>query len=409
MQGSIHVGSIAGMRIEINYGWLIILVLATISLAAGWFPAAIPGLDPGVYYILGFSAAILLFVSVLAHELAHILVAHACGLPVRSVTLFIFGGVSDLENEPHSAGTEFLVAAIGPVISLIIGTASWLLAFLMSGYSALPAAILTYIGLANVLLGLLNLMPGFPLDGGRVLRSIIWRVTGDLRRSTHWTARLGQIIALLVIFWGIVEVLRGNLFSGVWLGFIGWSVLTAARSADSSLALGKLLRNARVADAMRPVTLSASPSMSLRELVEVLLPPGVRTAPVVQREQVIGLITLADVERIPRSHWDDMPVGNVMIPLARLRAIAPEESLNAVLPLVSGRGDMNQLPVAQYGRVVGIISREAIMSYAEAEARHSPAVPERRTWEDDSRREMDRITAPLPAQAQDTMDRHEHR
>jgi Zn-dependent protease/CBS domain-containing protein len=424
MQGSIHVGSIAGMRIDINYGWLIILVLATISLAAGWFPEAIQGLSPGVYYILGFSAAILLFLSVLAHELAHVLVARACGLPVKSVTLFIFGGVSDLDSAPRSAGTEFLVAAIGPVVSLIIGTAFWLLAFVVSGYSALPAAILTYIGLANVLLGLLNLVPAFPLDGGRVLRSILWRVTGDLRRSTHWAARLGQVIAVLFIFWGIVQALGGNLFSGVWLGFIGWFLLTAARSADASVALKTMLRDARVADAMRPIALSAPPTMSLQEFVENFLPPGVRTVPVVQREQVVGLITVADVERIPRSHWEEMPVGNVMIPLARLRAVAPEESLTSVLPLVSGR-DMNQLPVAQHGRVVGVISREAIMSYVEA--RHRPEAQaetqDDQTWEYAMRSEKNRITAPLPTQpqmqtqpqpsaqtqtqAQDTIDRHE--
>jgi Zn-dependent protease/CBS domain-containing protein len=351
-------------------------------------------------------------------------VARACGLPVKSVTLFIFGGVSDLDSAPRSAGTEFLVAAIGPVVSLIIGTAFWLLAFVVSGYSALPAAILTYIGLANVLLGLLNLVPAFPLDGGRVLRSILWRVTGDLRRSTHWAARLGQVIAVLFIFWGIVQALGGNLFSGVWLGFIGWFLLTAARSADASVALKTMLRDARVADAMRPIALSAPPTMSLQEFVENFLPPGVRTVPVVQREQVVGLITVADVERIPRSHWEEMPVGNVMIPLARLRAVAPEESLTSVLPLVSGR-DMNQLPVAQHGRVVGVISREAIMSYVEA--RHRPEAQaetqDDQTWEYAMRSEKNRITAPLPTQpqmqsqtqpsaqtqtqAQDTIDRHE--
>jgi Zn-dependent protease/predicted transcriptional regulator len=416
MQGSFHIGSVAGMRIDINYGWLIIIVLATISLAAGWFPSAIQGLAPDMYYILGFSAAILLFLSVLAHELAHILVARACGLSVRGITLYIFGGVSNLDSAPQSAGTEFLVAAVGPVISLIIGTASWLVAFLVSGYSTLPAVILTYVAIANVLLGLLNLIPGFPLDGGRVLRSIIWRVTGDLRRATHWAALLGQVIAVLLIFWGIIQILQGNRFSGVWLGFIGWFLLTAAWSADASVALEKMLRNARVADAMRPIALSAPTTMSLQELVENFLPPGVRTVPVVQREQVVGLITLADVERIPRGHWEAMPVGNVMIPLARLRAVSPEESLNSVLPLVSGR-DMNQLPVARHGRVVGVISHEAIMSYVEAEARRRPEVRPRpeardeRKWADARRSEMDRITAPLPTQAQtqiqDTMDRHE--
>jgi CBS domain-containing protein len=299
-----------------------------------------------------------------------------------------------------------LVATVGPVASLIIGIIAWLLAFLVSNYSALPAAMLTYVGIANVVLGLLNLVPGFPLDGGRALHSMIWKATGSLRRATHWAARLGQAIAILFIFWGILEVLKSNLSGGVWIGFIGWFLLTAARSADSSVALETMLRSARVEDVMRPVEAGVPTTMSLQELVENFLPPGMRTVPVVQREQLVGLITLADVERIPRGYWEQMPVGNVMIPLTRLRAVAPEERLNDVLPLVSGR-DMNQLPVARYGRVVGIISHEAIIDYVEA--RHSAVRPDVVPYEDDARRKMNEITAPLnqstaplPAQVQET-------
>jgi Zn-dependent protease/CBS domain-containing protein len=365
MQGSIYIGSIAGIRIEINYGWLIILVLLTISLAAGWFPSAVPGLGLLTYYILGLIAAILLFASVLVHELAHSLVARARGLPVKSITLFIFGGVSNLEGEPQSAGTEFQLAIVGPVASLVIGIVSWLVAFLVVGFSEPVAAVLTYLGVANVLLGLFNLIPGFPLDGGRVLRSIIWRVTGNLRLATRWAARVGQVVAFLFILWGIWQVFSGNLFGGIWIGFVGWFLLTAAQSADTSVMLETLLRGVRVADVMRPVALSVPPTLPLRQLVEgYLLPQGLRTVPVVQGEQLIGLITLADVTRVPRDRWDETPVGNVMIPLARLHAVAPQQSLNDVLTLMVSQ-DINQLPVAENGRVVGMISREAIMRYIE--------------------------------------------
>jgi Zn-dependent protease/CBS domain-containing protein len=365
MSGSFHVGKIAGISIDINYSWLIILVLLTISLALGWFPSTVPGLGSGAYYILGLIAAVLLFASVLVHELAHSLVARARGLPVSSITLFIFGGVSNLEREPRNAGTEFIMAIVGPLASLAIGGISLLLTLATSGVSRPLAATLGYLGYANILLGIFNLIPGFPLDGGRVLRSIIWKATGNLRQATRWATRVGQVVAYLFILWGIWQVFNNNLFGGIWIGFIGWFLLNAAQSANTSAMLESLLSGVRVAQVMQPVTVSVPPMLSLRQLVEGhLLPQGLRTIPVVQGEQLVGLITLADVARIPRDRWDETPVVNVMIPLARLHTVSPEQDLNGVLEQMV-RQDINQMPVAQDGRVVGMVSRDAIMRYIE--------------------------------------------
>lgn len=365
MSGGIHIATIAGIRININYSWLIILVLLTISLAAGWFPTAVPGLGTLAYYILGFIAAILLFASVLVHELAHSLVARARGLPVRDISLFIFGGVSNIEREPKTPGTEFQMAIVGPVASLVIGGIAWVLALLVGGASRPLTAILLYLAFANVLLGIFNLIPGFPLDGGRVLRSIIWKATGSLRQATQWAARVGQVVAFLFILWGIWQIFNGNLLGGVWIGFIGWFLLTAAQSANTQVMLESLLRGVRVAEVMRPIGASVPPTLSLRQLVDgYLLPQGLRSVPVAEGDQLRGLLTLGEVRDVPRDQWDTTTVDQVMIPLERLHTIGPEQSLNDVLPMMV-RQDINQMPVTQNGRLVGIVSRDAIMRYLE--------------------------------------------
>lgn len=365
MRGSIQVANIAGIRINIDFSWLIILVLLTVSLAAGWFPSTVPGLGIGIYYLLGFIAAILLFASVLVHELAHSLVARARGLPVSSISLFIFGGVSNLEREPQSPGVEFQMAIVGPVTSLIIGGISWLLALATGGISRPLTAILSYLAFANVLLGIFNLIPGFPLDGGRVLRSIIWKITGSLRKATRWAAIAGQGVAFLFIFWGILQVFTGNLLGGIWIGFIGWFLLMAAQSSDTQLMVESLLRGVQVKEVMTPVPASVSPTTTIQQLVNgYFLPLGLRAVPVVADEQLVGLITLREVRQVPQERWAQTPVSSSMIPASRLHVVSPQQSLSDVLPMMVNQ-DINQMPVVENGRLVGMISREAIVRYLE--------------------------------------------
>ncbi len=235
MPGSLHLGKIAGIDIYIHFSWLIIFVFLTWSLATGWFPQLYPGWSTATYWLVSAVAALLLFVSVLLHELAHSFVARARGLPVKNITLFIFGGVSNIQQEPTSPGVEFQVAVVGPVVSLLIGFVAYLLMLPLRGSNSPLQGILFYLGVTNILLGIFNLIPGFPLDGGRVLRSIVWKASGSLLRATRVATIVGQIIAYLFILLGIWLFFGGNVLNGIWFGFIGWFLLSSAQSANSQV------------------------------------------------------------------------------------------------------------------------------------------------------------------------------
>lgn len=365
MAGSFRIFRIAGIDIYINFSWIIILVFLTFSLATGWFAVLYPGWSQATYWITSLIAAILLFVSVLLHELAHSFVARARGLPVKSIVLFIFGGVSNIEREPGSAGVEFQMAFVGPLTSLVIGGICYLLQLPLRGSNSPVAAILGYLAITNVLLGIFNLIPGFPLDGGRVLRSIVWRISGNLRTATRVATIVGQIIAYLFILIGILLFFTGNILDGIWLGFIGWFLLTSAHSASAQTTLQTEIQGVTVAQVMNSTPMTVPANISLQKLVyEYFIPQGLRSALVMQVDQLAGLISLSDVRHIPQEQWPQTPVGHVMVPLERLHTIAPNQQLSEVLPLMTGR-DVNQLPVVQDGRLVGVLSRDALMRFLE--------------------------------------------
>ena len=365
MPGSFRIGKIAGIDIDINVSWIIILVLLTVSLATGWFPQLYPGWSTATYWVVGFISALLLFVSVLLHELAHSFVARRRGLPVKNITLFIFGGVSNIEREPTSPGVEFQMAVVGPLTSLLIGIVCFLLQLPLRGSNSPLEGILFYLAVTNVLLGIFNLIPGFPLDGGRVLHSIIWKITGNMRQSTRAAALVGQVIAYLFIFGGIWLFFTGYILDGIWIGFIGWFLLSASQSANTQGNLQSALRGVTVGEVMNPTPPTVPANISLQKLIdEYFLLHGLRFALVMQADRLAGLITLSDIRHVPREQWGYTPVDQVMIPVERLHAVSPQQSLNDVLPLMAGR-DVNQLPVVQNGIPVGILSRDAIVQYLE--------------------------------------------
>lgn len=365
MPGSLRIGQIAGIDIYINISWIVILVFLTWSLAVNWFPSIYPGWSAATYWITSLIAAVLLFVSVLLHELAHSVVARRRGLPVHNITLFIFGGVSNIEQEPTSPGVEFQMAIVGPVVSILIGVVCYLLLLPIRGLNSPVAGILGYLALTNVTLGIFNLIPGFPLDGGRVLRSIVWRVTGSLRRATRVATIVGEVIAYLLILAGIWLFFTGDIIGGIWTGFIGWFLLSSARSANSQVMLQSMFRGVKVSQVMNPAPITVPANISLQKLVdEYFLPLGLRSAIVTQGDQLAGLITLGDIRHVAREKWSETPVGFAMIPLDRLHVVYPQQNLNDVMPLMAGQ-DVNQLPVVQDGRVVGVLSRDSIMRFLE--------------------------------------------
>jgi len=254
---------------------------------------------------------------------------------------------------------------VGPLVSILIGVVCFLLQLPLRGTRSPLEGILFYLAVTNVLLGVFNLIPGFPFDGGRVLRSIIWKITGSLRQATRTASITGQIVAYLFIFWGIWQLFYGSFLNGIWGFIFGWFLLSAAQSANSQVMLESVLRGVTVGEVMNPKPTVVPANISLQRLVdEYFLPQGLRFALVMQADQLAGLITLSDIRHVPREQWGQIPVGQAMIPLERLHVVQPQQSLNDVLPLMAGR-DVNQLPVVQNGAVVGILSRDAIVHYLE--------------------------------------------
>lgn len=257
------------------------------------------------------------------------------------------------------------MTVVGPLTSILIGVLCYLFLLVLGGGTSLLAAILGYLAVANILLGVFNLVPAFPLDGGRVLRSIIWKLSGSLRTATRAATVIGQVIAYLLIATGFWLLLGGDLLDGIWLGLIGWFLLSGAQTANTQVVLESMFKGVTVGEVMNRSPNTVPANISLQKLVdEFLLPHGWRGAFVVQVEQLAGLITLSDIRHIPHDEWAQTLVGMTMTPLEQLHAVSPEQSLNEVLPLMVNR-DVNQVPVVTDGRLVGVVSREDIMRFVE--------------------------------------------
>ncbi|HET7028813.1 MAG TPA: site-2 protease family protein [Candidatus Limnocylindrales bacterium] len=359
--GSVRIFTIAGIDIGIHLSWLVVFGLVTWSLAVGYLPAAIPGIESTTAWILGAIASLLLFASVLVHELAHSFVARAQGLEVHSITLFIFGGVSNLSGEAKRPSTEFLVAIVGPLTSVVVAALAYLVGTVVAG-SREAAAVAGYLATVNLLLGLFNLVPGFPLDGGRVLRAIAWTVTGSIRRGTRIAVTVGQVVAWALMLWGIFRVFGGDVFGGIWIAAIGWFLQGAGQASLEQVVMEQVLRRVRVRDVAGLDRGRVPPSTSVADLIERYLLPGNRRAMAVAADDgaLRGIVTLGDVTRVPPDVRDRTPVADVMTPVASLVTARPDEPLADALEAL-GRGDWEQLPVVRDGRLVGLITRADIL------------------------------------------------
>lgn len=363
MENSVKLGKIAGIEIGIHYTWLIVFALITWSLAVGFFPQNFPGFGVTAYWILGAISAILLFVSVLIHELSHSLVAISRGMPVASITLFIFGGVSNIQEEAHSPADEFWMSFVGPLSSLILGA----VCFAVLGFApVMPRqveAVLAYLAIVNILLGIFNLIPGFPLDGGRVLRAILWWATGNLRKSTRIAASTGQVVAYIFIFGGLFLAFTGEFLSGIWIIFIGWFLNNAAESSYRQTAMEEGLRGVKVSQLMINEPCTVTPDTSLEEVVhEYMLKRNIRALPIVENGELRGIVTLSDIKAIPASRWPEVPAGEVMSQSQKLVTLSPQDDMGKAVQAMAV-DDLNQLPVVQEGKLVGLLSRSNVIRF----------------------------------------------
>ena len=362
MKGAIRLGSIRGIEIGVHYNWLLIFFLVAWSLAMGYFPQSYPGWTQLTYWTTGVIASILLFVSVLLHELAHSFVAQARGLPVRSITLFIFGGVSNIMREAENPRTEFAMAVVGPLSSLVIAGVFYGLFLVVPNKLDPLAALLSYLALINAFLAVFNLIPGFPLDGGRVLRSIIWGATGNLVKATNIAATVGRLFGWGLIGVGLFQILRGNFLGGLWIAFIGWFLSNAADSSRQGTTVQEYLKGFKVKDVMTPNPQTISPGATVLEVVQGIFSQYHRRAvPVARDGKLVGIVTLTNIRGLPQEKWAITPVEAIMTK-APLQCVSPEDDLARAMALIAEQ-DVNQVLVCTDSGLVGIISRADIIRH----------------------------------------------
>jgi Zn-dependent protease len=382
-RGGVGIGRIFGIEIRIDWSWLLIFVLITWSLAST-FGQIHKDWSVVLSWGTGIVASLLFFISVLAHEMAHSVVAKAQGVPVRSITLFLFGGVSSIERDPASARNEFLMAFVGPLTSIVIGVVLLLVTGLFVGPVASSVSdplaaisnlnplftLLMWLGSVNVLVGFFNLVPGFPLDGGRVVRSIMWAITNNLRRATRYASWLGQLIAWLMIITGIAMVFGvqvpffgSGVVSGLWLAFIGWFLNSASSQSYQQLVIRDILEGIQVGRIMRSNPPTVAPSASVRSLVhDHIMGTDDHSFPVMDDGRLVGLVTLEDVRHTDRDAWETTSAREIMTPVEKLVTVTPTEDANDALNKLTEH-DVGQLPVMSDGQLAGLLRRQDIIKW----------------------------------------------
>jgi Zn-dependent protease len=362
---AIPAGRVLGIPLELDFSWFLVLALLTWALAVGHYPAEFKNWTPGLYWIMGAVTAVMLFVSVLLHELGHSIVARRYKIPVRRITLFIFGGVSQIEAEAATASADFRIAVAGPLVSLLLASLFAVLKPFVAGVSPL-LVLVRYLSYINLALALFNLIPGFPLDGGRGLRAIVRGLTGDFQRATLIAASVGRGFAYLFIFAGVWQLFAGNFVGGLWIAFIGWFLESAAVSQSQQVVVQDLLAGHSVAEAMSRDLTAVPRDATIQQLVDQHILTSGRRAFLVQRDQaVLGLLTLHRVVQIPRARSGATTVEEAMIPAARMRSARPDTELKAALAEMD-RDGVSQLPVLVDHQVVGMLRREDIISFLRA-------------------------------------------
>jgi Zn-dependent protease len=359
----IEVAKIFNIPIKLDLSWFIILAFITWTLASGYFPSKYPGLDKFTYLVMGLLSALLLFVSVLLHELSHALVARRHNIPIRGITLFIFGGIAEMEKEPPTAKSEILMASAGPLCSGILAFLFLLLGNLCTNF--LPYApiigILQYCLFINTALMIFNLLPGFPLDGGRILRAIIWNSTGDLKKATYTTSRIGSSMGLFFIIFGFFNIFTGNFIGGLWLALIGMFIKSAADSSYQQLVSGNVLQGIKISEIMTRDLITVNSSITLERLVDdYFLKYRYNSYPVVSDETLLGIVSIQNVKQIPREEWKDVNVSKVLDAGIIDFCVNPDDDATLAMSRMIKNG-LGRVPVIDSGKLIGIVSNKDIM------------------------------------------------
>lgn len=361
MHSSIRLGRVFGIEIGFHYTWFIIFGLITWSLSAGYFPTQYPHWSAALGWTVGVLTSLLFFTSVVLHELGHSLVAIRRGIPVKNITLFVFGGAAHIEREVERPQDEVAITIAGPLVSLALALFFWVVAWAAQAVEPL-AALTAWLARINLVLALFNLVPGFPLDGGRLLRAAVWAWRGDFRAATQVASRSGQLLAYLLMALGIFTAFAGNMVSGLWLIFLGWFLASAAEASYQDVLTRGLLSDVRVRQIMDRDPVVIGRAVSLRRLVDdYVLGKSTRAVLVVEDGELSGIITLTDVKNVPVEEWDNTTVSAVMTRMP-LETVAADASVTDLIQRLGGK-DLHVLPVLDGGRLVGTVNRSHVIRY----------------------------------------------
>jgi len=357
-----QIGRLFGIPVRVHISWLIVFGLISWSLAAGYFPAQLPDLPVWSYWLKAVAAAAMLFVSIILHELGHSLIARRHGIEIASITLFVFGGVSQMKEEPRHARQELQIAIAGPIISLGLAALFGVLGALAAtgGEPTALRVVLTYLAFVNLLVAVFNMLPAFPLDGGRVLRAILWHRSGDLMQATSTAARAGQLLALALIAFGLVRLLGGD-FGGVWLMVIGWFIVQAGSVSLAQASLRRALDGLRVRDVMTTEVRTVPADATLRDLIEdYFIRYTYGGYPVVRNGRAVGLVTLHELRNTPVEARATTRVERVMVPLEASLVVDPGALVVEALDRMV-RSGVGRLVVIERDRLVGLITANGIV------------------------------------------------
>jgi Zn-dependent protease/predicted transcriptional regulator len=353
-----RLGHVFGIPIYLHPSWFIIFFLITLSLSTQ-FTSEHPNWSSSQHLSLGIITSVLFFASVVFHELSHSLIARHYRIKVESITLFVFGGLSSIQSDPTSAKQEINIAVAGPLSSFFLCGVFFLVYRFWHANEMVHAAT-WWLCVVNLYLGAFNLVPGFPLDGGRILRGVAWGITGNFTRASRIASTSGKAFAYLMIFLGVWQALHGNWVGGLWIAFIGWFLLSASQESGAQVAMRNTLTGVRAADIMTQDVPTVPRDISLEDYVHEVLRTGRRCHIVTGAGKPVGLVTLQAVRTVPREEWANTSIQAVMLVLDRIHSANPDEPVLGVLERMQ-REDINQMPVVSEGHIVGMIARDTIL------------------------------------------------
>ncbi len=357
--------NLLGFEVRIDLSWTIIAALIIWSLSAGLFPQYYPGLPIRSYWLMGIAGALGLFLSIVFHEFCHSIIARKYGMPMKGITLFIFGGVAEMGDEPSSAKAEFMMAVVGPLSSIFVGLVSYSIYFwgIQAQWPESVNGVLRYLSYINGLLAAFNLIPAFPLDGGRILRSILWGLKKNLRWATGICSAIGTAFGILLIVWGVLQFFRGNVLGGVWWFLIGLFLQGAAKASYQQLLVRKALEGEPVRRFMQTDPVTVPPFISLHQLVEdYIYKYHFKMFPVVDSGKLVGCISTKQVQDVPREAWDNETVQKIAVQCPTENTIDPQADAVEALSLMKRTGD-SRLMVTEKDRLVGIISLKDMLRF----------------------------------------------